>query len=220
MQISGSYSYSRNGVATGIREKWSLKIGIGGMLFRTERDASIFGSHIAVEARGFDLAHLFWFRVDWRNTNPDAVKTASAIYDIGPDTIHVKREVDGTMTHEIIPRPERLVVSPLMRIFYGGVLLQLEAAQEVCPVLVPWIHQPNNAQMLLSAQLDPRRARLLDKGKIKVAGETHVVKRYEYIGGNYTADSQFWVNDAGILVRYTFAQSQNDLWEVQMTYDE
>lgn len=220
MHISGSYSYLRNGVATGINETWSIHIQTGGFLFRTERNAAIFGSRIAVEARGFDLAHLFWFRVDWHNTNPGAVKTASAVYDIGPDAIQVKREIDGTLTHEIVPRPEWLIVSPLMRIFYGGVLLQLEAAQRVCPVLVPWIHQPNNAQMLLSAQLDPRRARLLDQGKLEVAGETHVAKRYEYIGGNYTAASQFWVNDAGILVRYTFAENPDVEWEVVMDDDK
>ena len=215
MLFSGSYSYLRNGVATGIRESWSIDQPTSDkLIIRAERDAAVFGSRIKVEAFGPNLSDITQFRIDWANNTPGAVKTAQAIYTIDQSMIQVWRMIDGVESNDLITRPPNLVISPLMRVFYGAMLAKLSAARDVCPVLVPWIHQPNHAQLLLSAQLDPRQAKLVAQTEIDVAGHRHRVKRYEYVGGNYTADSQFWVNEAGLLVRYTFCQTPDLTWDV------
>jgi hypothetical protein len=76
---------------------------------------------------------------------------------------------------------------------------------EQVPVLVPWIHDPRNAEFLLTPQLDLRSAR-------KLSSENDL-DCYEYVGGNYDDAARFWLNAQGQMVKYTFGE-----WLIESGY--
>jgi len=195
----GSYIYFRNGALTDVRETWAVfSWPEGKHCIRAARRAPSFGSSIQVEA-WVSADAVTRFTVAWENTLPEAVRQANATYTLTPAEITVERVINSRPQPTLqLPTPPNLVISPLLRCFQGQAIAQ--AAQlgrgAPVPVLVPWIHDPRNAELLLTPQLDRRSAKKLSREE--------QLDCYTYVGGNYDEAARFWLNDAGEMVRYEF----------------
>lgn len=199
----GSYAYWRNGEPAGVSETWAVYgLPDGTQLTRSARQAPSFGSTITVEAWA-NAGGITRFTVEWENTTPGAVPQASATYTITTTEITVERALSGATQPTVqLPIPPNLVVSPLLRCFQGPAIAQVAQLGQGArvPVLVPWIHDPRNAEFLLTPQLDPRSAK-------KLSTENDL-DCYEYVGGNYDDAARFWLNAEGLMVKYKFGEWQ------------
>lgn len=204
----GSYAYFRNGEPAGVNETWAIYGLLDGAQFtRSARHAPSFGSTITVEAWA-NADGITRFTVEWENTTPQAVPHASAVYTITTAEITVARTVNGVTQAPIqLPTPANLVISPLLRCFQGPAIKQVAELGhgERVPVLVPWIHNPINAELLLTPQLDLRSARKLNS--------ENGLDCFEYVGGNYDDAARFWLNADDQMVKYTFGE-----WLVEASY--
>ncbi len=91
-----------------------------------------------------------------------------------------------------------------MRIFMGRVIRQIaSAAGQKIQIVVPWIFDPKNEEMFLSAHVDVRSAKRLD-------GDL-----YQYVGENYDETAKFWVDARDVLTRYEWKQGEN-FWSVNI----
>lgn len=98
----------------------------------------------------------------------------------------------------------RFEAFPLMRIFMGRVIRQIEAlGGQGIQIVVPWIFDPKNEEMFLSAHVDVRSAKRLD-------GDL-----YQYVGENYDETAKFWVDARGVLTGYEWKQGEN-FWSVAL----
>lgn len=205
---SGHYAYWRNGVLTSVSETWAVYLWPDGAIYtRAERLAPEYGSTIVVEAWA-EAGKISRFTVEWKNTSPEAVALAQARYTITEHHIKVERSINSSPAHITqLPTPPILPVAPLLRCFQGPAIKQVAelGRGERVPVLVPWIHNPLNAELLLTPQLDLRSAKLLS-----IENDLHI---YEYVGGNYDDAARFWLNADGQMVKYVFGN-----WRVEIGY--
>lgn len=219
--MNGTYHYWMNGTQTDITESFRITTTPEfDTVIEAFRHAETFGSHIKVSAHYTDnqLAH---FDVEWRNTNADAVKFASAHYQFDRNMIHVHRNLDGREFHEHLPKPQVFTVLPLLRIFTG------KAIRAVCqlgnggriPVLVPNIKNPSDSVQLLALELDLRSATYLGTETLIINEVEHPADLLNFHGGNYDQTAKFWVDAHDILLKYEWQQG-DVFWEVKLTqYD-
>lgn len=204
----GNYSYWRNGEPTTLGETWAVYGGPNGAIYtQAERQAPDYGSIIKVGAWA-EAGKITQFTVEWKNTSPEAVALAQARYTITEQHIEVERSINNGPPHITqLPALANLVISPLLRCFQGVAIKQVAelGRGERVPVLVPWIHDPLNAELLLTPQLDPRSARLLST--------ENDLDIYAYVGGNYDDAARFWLNSANEMVKYEFGE-----WRVESSY--
>lgn len=217
---AGHYRYWLNGAPIEVREHWvSAPLPSGQWQVRATRHAPAFGSTLTVEAlmTGADIEA---FEVRWHNTTPGAVTQASAHYRLTADLIHVSRVVAGAPQPDItLARPAQLVVAPLLRVFQGPAIQRLAAwfPQGMGPTLAPWIEDPREAGRLLTPVIDQRGARDMGAESVLVDGQPVAVRRYAYVTGRYTDKAVFYLTAEGVLARYTFAESADRVWDVQLT---
>lgn len=204
----GSYTYLRNGEPAGVSETWAVYGGPNGTVYtQAERQAPDYGSTITVGAWA-EAGKISQFMVEWKNTSPEAVALAQAHYTITERHIEVERSINNSPFYSRqLPTPPNLVVSPLLRCFQGPAIKQVAELGhgERVPVLVPWIHDPRNTELLLSPQLDSRSAKLLNT--------ENDLDIYAYVGGNYDDAARFWLNADGQMVKYELGE-----WRVENSY--
>ncbi len=216
----GLYHYWRNGSLSDVRETWvSTPWPAGRRRVHSVRTAPSFGSTLAVTAV-MHGDHLEWFEVQWHNTSPGAVPQASAHYTMHDHSVQVQRVVNGITQPTLeIARPPHVVVSPLLRVFHGPAIRQLAAqgAGQLWPVLVPYIEDPRQAERLLTPVIDQRGAQDLGEDTALVDDQPVAVRRYAYLSGRYTDKAVFYLTPAGVLARYTFAESADLTWDVRLS---
>jgi hypothetical protein len=215
----GRYAYWLNGEPLDMAETWAIYAEAdGGRRIWSERVAPAFGAHIEVEAweRAGRIAQV---EVQWQNSNPKAVSTAHAKYTIDESTITVSRTIHGAEQHEQLSAPPKLVVSPLMRIFQGPVIRQVAAVghSQPVPVFVPWIIDPTDAGRLLTAHIDYRSAQAVGN---PVGLDGRAAQPYHYRGGNYDDTAEFFIGEDDRLLRYTFRESAEKVWDVYLKSEE
>lgn len=188
--MKGSYIYTLNGQPTEIVETFE----IDGDYVCSERVA--FGTKMTVNA---DLENDRVVRFDMRYG-----EDVSAKYTVYAWGVEVERFRAGKRLVEQKQVTGRFEAFPLMRIFMGRVIRQLEAlGGQGIQIVVPWIFDPKNEEMFLSAHLDVRSAKRLD-------GDL-----YQYIGENYDETAKFWVDARGVLTGYEWKQGDN-VWSVSI----
>ena len=188
--MKGSYIYTLNGQPTEIVETFE----IDGDHICSERVA--FGTKMTVNA---DLENDRVVRFDMRYG-----EDVSAKYTVYAWGVEVERFRAGKRLVEQKQVTGRFEAFPLMRIFMGRVIRQIEsAAGQKIQIVVPWIFDPKNEEMFLSAHVDWRSAKRLD-------GDL-----YQYVGENYDETAKFWVDARGVLTRYEWKQGDG-LWDVKL----
>jgi hypothetical protein len=81
-------------------------------------------------------------------------------------------------------------------------------------VLVPWIKDPSQLDKLFTPHFSERTARIVINQDIQIIDDNEqITTQYEYIGDQYQAGSQFWVNDKHLLARYCWQQSADAHWD-------
>jgi hypothetical protein len=212
-QASGVYLYYRDEQLLDISEAWTLhRTAQGCLVTRVERNAPAFGALVLVEARQPEYAsEIEQIEVHWWNNAPGAVHVAAASYRLQDGVIDCLRWVGSSeIMRESALTPPTLVVSPLMRIFLGPVLRKVAEMGEAT-VFVPWLHDPMDADKLLAIDLERRTARALERTMIEVEGVEHATTCYSYHSRDAEDDARFWVNDAGVLVRYVWNE-----WDIRL----
>lgn len=213
----GRYAYWLNAAPIDVSEGWAIYAEAdGGRRIWSERESPAFGAQIEVEA--WERAgRITQVEVHWQNSNAQAIAAAHAKYTFDENIIAVERIINGAEQHEHIPAPPLLVVSPLMRIFQGPVIKQVAAGQgQPVPVFVPWIIDPTDASQLLAAHIDYRSAQPIGK-VVEVNGRA--AQPYHYRGGNYDDTAEFFISEDDLLLRYTFRESAEKVWDVRLVGD-
>jgi hypothetical protein len=221
---SGNYAYFLNDQPTGVTEPWCIHhLSDGSYCTRVERDArAAFGTTILVEAHSqtpFASDSLQRFVVQQYNERNAATADVRAEYIFNSQAVTVTRTINGhAVADETIALPDNTVVSPLMRVFLGPVILQVwqRGGGQPVPVLVPSLEQILNPAMLLRPLFDARQAALLGTEEIELAGQSIVARRFQYLSNHYDTDSQFWLDEHGVLLRYFFPQSPTQSWDTRL----
>jgi hypothetical protein len=106
---------------------------------------------------------------------------------------------------------------PLMRVFSGRTLLRLiDAGADGVDVMTPDIRDPKELDRWLRPLLDHRRVGAVDDTTLDVDGAVRPCRVVEYLGGSYDAPARVWVDDGGLLLRYTWEQPGVGDWDVRV----
>jgi hypothetical protein len=208
----GIYVYYRNGVRLGVIEPWQCHSKPDGtVITRVERDATVFGNkmHCYTEEinNQFTVIELRW------QSTTDTNQFVHAIYELLGDSAVFKHKTPLGSTTQTIELNGAMPL-PLMRVFYGRVLEQTVAKGGMATVLVPWIQDPNQQDKFFTPHFSERTARVLINQDIQIIdGTEQLTTQYEYIGDQYQAGSQFWVNEKHLLARYRWQQSEDQAWD-------
>lgn len=189
--MKGEYIYNCNGERVDIVETFE----IDGNQICSERRA--FGVTLRVAALvNIEDDRVVRFEVEYG-------EDVSAQYQVQADGVLAEYVRAGERSVEQKQITGRFEPFPLMRIFMGRVIRQIESlgGQDI-QIMVPWIFDPAD-ERFLSIHVDKRSAKKLDEGL------------YQYIGENYDADARFWVDARGILTRYTWKQGEK-FWDVEL----
>ena len=207
-----------NGTQADITETFRfISNGKSDTVIESERHAETFGSRIHVSAV-YSKKKIKHFDVEWQNKNRNAVHYANAHYQFEEKEIPVHRNIDGQEFHERLPKPERFIALPLLRIFTGKAIREnyVLGRGDWVPVLVPNIQDPNDNVQLLALELSLRSVTYLGRDILVINNEEHTADVFNFTGGNYDQTAQFWVDENDILLKYQWQQGDT-FWEVKLT---
>jgi hypothetical protein len=216
----GTYEYFLNNEPTGITEKFNVEnLADGTTISISERNSSVYETMIYTNAEL--IGNRFKsFEINITNKKNYEVADVHASYQLTENQFEFTRQINGKTTDKFIQNlPNNCVIFPLMRCFQGHAILQVAHNQAVTPVLVPDIQNPNDAENLLKPTFDKRTAKLIKKETIafyepeSVSLETNL---YQYLSKHYDDNSQFWINDEGLLVAYQFVQAADKIWTIKL----
>lgn len=208
----GIYVYYRNTIRIGVVEPWQRHRRTDGTIItRSERDASVFGNKMqcySEEVNGkFSVIELRW------QSTTDASQIVTAHYTIHADNAFFTHEHPNGTSSQSIDLNGAMPL-PLMRVYYGHILENTVAKGGSATVLVPWIKDPSQLDKLFTPHFSDRTARVVLQQDIQIIDDNEeVTALYEYIGDQYQAGSQFWVNDKHLLARYRWQQSDDQSWD-------
>ena len=205
---SGEYHYFENGEQRDIVEPWSLYGGSGAddMLAVSQRrveDAGIV-IDVAVEmAQGVcRRAHFGWSQAGSRG---GSATEAVYVFDGG---VLSALTIDGYETKTAVGFD---YFFPLMRVFTGPLLAHLSSRTSAC-VLVPWIKDPSNLELLFTADLSERSVE--EVGRLRAEGAN--VQMLEYNGGQYEQAASCVLIEGNWLQAYSWRMNPASSWEVRL----
>ncbi|MBB3047964.1 hypothetical protein FHR99_002230 [Litorivivens lipolytica] len=195
LHSEGRYRYCLNGELTDIHEPWMrYQLPDGGQVIRTSRSdgkSFVLGVKCWIQANR-TYASLFW-------ANASGYCTAN--YRVNGESM--RWNLDGETPEQLeLDRPTQFF--PLMRIFSGEILLSLLANGGSGQVLVPSIKSPERRETLFRPLFSERSVEALGSNT------------YHYRGGEYDDGARYELNDEGLLQRYSWQQSENQFWEVEL----
>lgn len=188
---SGSYHYLCNGEDTGIEETWRIDDRGTQRRIESTRQARPVGIRIRVESQQagdrFETCH-----IDWQQELNRKQVAFSAEYTFSGDILQVSRHGAGEPArHEA---STACIFSPLMRIYNGAVIRQLQASHGSARVLVPWIHDHRQRDRLLLPDYSQRTAELAGEDSLLIDGRPISCRKFHYSGGEYPAGTPFWLD--------------------------
>ena len=192
---SGRYLYRLNGALTNIVEPWlQHRQPDGSVITRSSRsDGESFVLAVKAGQKGDSRFATFY----WEN----AAGSREAHYLLRGDEF--RWSVDGE-------QPTRLLLDspvcffPLMRILSGETLLTIDSKGGTARVLVPSIKTPEHRDSLFMPLFSERSVEALGSNI------------YHYRGGEYDDAARYEMNERGLLQRYSWQQSENQFWEVEL----
>jgi hypothetical protein len=215
---NGTYKYFLNGKPTGIVETFSVRILPDGRKFtESVRDAKPFNTFFRVETTETNSA-IQLCKILFRKDDTQI----EAVYEFSENTLRFSRKIyEEIAEDETLELPESCLFFPLMRVFQGEIILKIAQNKSVTPVLVPDIKNPDDLENLLKPTFDERTAQKIGSETIAFyAPESTAFDAdiYQYISKHYDENSQFWIDENGILVAYRFYQSANKVWEISSEF--
>lgn len=206
--IYGRYDYWQNGQPVPIHETWQIERTANGARILSERVATAYGSRIHVSADSDEKGRIIACDVVWEHPQTPRIQ---AQYQLGED-LKTHRQFATQYENGVVALPETAYLMPLLRVFMGRVIHHIVADGGSALVIVPNIIDPTDTHTLLTPLFDRRRAYRIGAGEAQIGDRSFAADCYRYISAQYDESAQFWVNDDGILLRYTW-----DAWDVRLT---
>jgi hypothetical protein len=201
----GTYEYFLNGEPTGVVETVFIDFEPPDRrIIKSIRDAKPYNTTIMVETVS-SLDRFDWFSVSFHKDN----FKVNAIYKFDDDTFYFQRKINYEVVEEkTIQIPQNCVIFPLMRCFQGQTILQVAENQQPTTVLVPDIQPTTKFEYLLKPTFDERTAKQIsESGKLRV---------FNYLSKHYDENSEFHLDENGLLVFYKFHQSDDKIWTIKL----
>jgi hypothetical protein len=211
MVTSGRYTYVCDGKQMPVEEPFSIERQERGRVVRSQRTAP--GTCMEVEAvygaEGGLAATLEWSS-DLAGTSP----TSRVEYLVTADG-SVTFADGGTRTQVDVPVGTSFF--PLMRVFSGRSLSKVVAGGPAgADVLTPDIRDPQVLDRWLQPLIDHRSAASVVQGSLEVDGIERGCRVVEYLGGSYDQPATVWLDEGGLLLRYTWDQPGVGQWDVRV----
>ena len=216
--MKGTYLYFLNENPTGITEEFSVETEPSGEIATLSiRDASDFGTKISVrsiqQSEAFKSAD-----IRFEQKRDDGAIDVRAVYEFSTNGLLFSRRINGEKTDDdTVDFPSHYIFFPLMRCFQGEAILRVASSGQFSNVLVPSIEDPGNTDSLLKPTFDERTANFIEQEAVTIDGRAVDTSAYQYISKHYSENSKFWIDDNGVLVRYVFNQSEDQVWSVQIS---
>jgi hypothetical protein len=212
----GRYSYSCDGSDVGVDERFEVIPETRGVLVVSSRAAQ--GTRLSVDAvflRDGAVEATFLWGSDLAGT----AAHASVVHHWDGASVTARGEVDGVAV-DVRQEASRASYFPLMRVFSGRTLLRLltaaEAGGDGIDVVTPDIRDPKAVDRWLLPLLDHRRIASSRSTTLEVDGVERACREVEYLGGSYDQAASVWVDDGGLLLRYTWDQPGVGSWDVRL----
>ncbi len=202
---SGIYNYFLNGEPTGIIETFEVKIlPDGSSVTTSSRNATPYNTTITVKT----ISKKNKFYVCKIAYQKDENKM-DANYEFSETSFKVLRKFNGEIVQdEIFDLPKDASLFPLMRCFQGQTILQVTKNECFTTVIVPDIQPSTDFENLLKPTFDERTAKLIfEKDNLCV---------YNYLSKHYDDNSEFYLDENGLLVYYKFVQNESQTWEIRL----
>lgn len=207
--MGGRYDYWRDGQPTDIYETWHIESLASGMhLITTGRIAKTYGSQIQVIAHRNEIGHIIACHIAWEHAQTPRI---SADYELS-DVLRVRRQFGTQRENGMVYLEETAYLAPLLRIFMGITIQNIVANGGSALIIVPNIINSTDTHQLLTPTFERRQARFISSDRVAVGETTIAANCYRYLGAQYDESAQFWVDDAGILIRYTWNE-----WDIRLT---
>jgi hypothetical protein len=218
---SGVYQYMKDAQLAGVFEHWSIhQLPDASQIIRVDRDGRQSAFRVSLLSETLRAADGHIERCDIRLYYPadDVMREARATYIFSAAQVEIGRILSASERFdEIMALPPNTVIYPLGRIFTASVIKQLVAQDDgKAMVFVPNITDLHS-ERLLAGMVEERSARFLGDETIELNSKTVASKRYQFIGGSYTPDSMFWVDEHDTLLRYRYPAPDDHTWTVTLT---
>lgn len=202
---NGAYYYFLNGEPTGVSETFESKsLPDGSQQTTSTRDAKPFKTMITVETSEKDNRFQnckIAYQKDEHKIEAD--------YEFDETSFHILRKFNGeTIQNETFQLPDKAVFFPLMRCFQGQTVLQVAASHGFTTVIVPDIELTTDYQSLLKPTFDERTAKQLKQEDNRFI--------YNYLSKHYDDNSEFHLDENGLLIYYEFVQDEQQIWAVRL----
>jgi hypothetical protein len=212
----GRYAYRCDGTETPVDERFEVLPQTRGLLVTSRRSApgtglqvdSVFGAGGTIEAT-----------LSWTSELAGTAAHAVVVHRWNGSVLAASGQVDG---RDAAARLEASDASyfPLMRVFSGRTLLRLMAASadghDGIDVVTPDIRDPKAVERWLAPLLDHRRIASVQATTLEVDGVERPCHEVEYLGGSYDQAASVWVDEGGLLLRYTWDQPGVGDWDVRL----
>ncbi|HAM24087.1 MAG TPA: hypothetical protein DCM51_00800 [Actinobacteria bacterium] len=178
------------------------------------------GTSLQVQALYFEAGHCECELI-WNSTVPETPEHVETHYAVAVDgSVQVSWRINrGAQQHHSVEADSRGGPSffPLMRVFSGRTVRKLAlTAGQPMTVVVPDIRDPRVVDSFLTPLVSDRHAASVQPGTVEVDGVDHECLVVDYRGGQYDADATVFVDDGGLLLRYTWPQAGVGDWDVQL----
>ncbi|MFT5576750.1 MAG: hypothetical protein ACI89D_002279 [Bermanella sp.] len=200
---AGEYQYFENGEVRNITEPWAISIGPDGeVLVASQRRVGDAGIVIGVEAalvRGRCQRAEF----SWRQ---NGAARQSTYYFEGGRLCELL--CDGVVQPHVSGFD---YFFPLMRVFTGPLLNNMRQGHSA-HVLVPWIKDTSQQDMLFTADVSERSVEHVGRRQVH-GGEVDLL---EYNGGQYEQAANCVLAGGAWLQAYSWRMNEGSLWEVRL----
>ncbi len=202
---SGLYHYYLNGNPTGVTESFEIECSPdGSKITNSQRDATPFKTTIAIQTRQINGR--------FQNCKVNFVKDETkieAIYEFAERSFYILRKINDEVAQaETLDLPKNCIFFPLMRVFQGQTILQVADYQGVTNVLVPDLQTTTKIEQILQPTFDERSAKLL--------ATNNNLRIFNYLSKHYDENSEFHLDENGLLIYYKFVQNNQNIWEVHL----
>lgn len=211
---SGRYVYRCNGENAGVEEHWQVTCTRSTRLIQSKRLAPALG--LTLEVNSADSADIYTqCIIQWQLAGSEHSLDASINYEFFDDEILMTRHVNDEQEERRMPL-DSFAFSPLMRIYSGRVIRELEAGGGNGRVLTPCIRDHHQHDELLWPLFSDRQVKLLGDEIIRVDQTDIACQKFEYTGGEYGPCTHFWLDEHDVLLQYHWQQDKNARWEVSL----
>lgn len=198
----GRYDYFLNEEPVDVYETFRIAREDGPVtLISSERVAKAYYNHLRVDAH-YKAEACYQADITYASSNGEGIRTANLQVCFQGSIAEAVRVADDVSIPQKIKLPDEYLFLPLLRVFTGNVIMKL--LEKPLPVLIPNIKYPGDAENWFTLEFEERWS--------ERDGDA-----FRFLGGQYDESARFWLNNDGLLTRYTWKQKDEMRWDVRLT---